>query len=120
MSSQVSRICAEIDDKIKAFLHRPIGGDRPYLRIDATYVKLHQNGRTCRSPSPSRSRQQRWPARNSRPGHRPSEAETFWTAFLRKLARGDGRYSEWSWTPRRSQLRRHTVIANSASHLHAR
>jgi hypothetical protein len=45
MSSQVSRICAEIDDKIKAFLHRPIGGDRPYLRIDATYVKLHQNVR---------------------------------------------------------------------------
>lgn len=33
-------------------------------------------------------RRQRWPARSSRHGHiGPSEAETFWTAFLRKLAR---------------------------------
>jgi Transposase, Mutator family len=32
-------------------------------------------------------RQQRWPARGSRHDYVPSEAETFWTAFLRKLAR---------------------------------
>lgn len=32
-------------------------------------------------------RQQRQPARSSRHGHWPSEAETFWTAFLRNLAR---------------------------------
>ncbi|MGY3408407.1 transposase-like protein [Bradyrhizobium sp. GM5.1] len=48
--SQVSRLCAEIDDKVKAFLARPIE-DRgrvalsPYLWIDATYVKVRQNGR---------------------------------------------------------------------------
>src|ERR1700743_3134020 len=43
--SQVSRLCAEIDDKVKAFLARPIEGDWPYLWIDATYVKVRQEGR---------------------------------------------------------------------------
>jgi hypothetical protein len=43
--SQVSRLCAEIDEKVKAFLARPIEGDWPYLWIDATYVKVRQNGR---------------------------------------------------------------------------
>jgi hypothetical protein len=28
---QVSRLCAEIDDRVKAFLDRPIEGDWPYL-----------------------------------------------------------------------------------------
>lgn len=32
--SQVSRLCEEIDDKVKAFLARPIEGDWPYLWID--------------------------------------------------------------------------------------
>lgn len=43
--SQVSRLCGEIDDKVKAFLARPIEGHWPYLWIDATYVKVRQNGR---------------------------------------------------------------------------
>ena len=29
--SQVSRLCVEIDDKIGAFLDRPLEGDWPYL-----------------------------------------------------------------------------------------
>src|SRR5579859_2084391 len=43
--SQVSRLCEEIDERVKAFLERPIEGDWPYLWIDATYVKGRQNGR---------------------------------------------------------------------------
>src|SRR3954469_15463630 len=43
--SQVSRLCEEIDDKVKAFLARPIEGVWPYLWIDATYVKARQAGR---------------------------------------------------------------------------
>jgi hypothetical protein len=43
--SQVSRLCEEIDDKVQAFLERPIEGGWPYLWIDATYVKVRQNGR---------------------------------------------------------------------------
>jgi len=40
--SRVSRLCEEIDDKVKAFLGRPIEGDWLYLWIDATYVKVRQ------------------------------------------------------------------------------
>ncbi len=43
--SQVSRLCAEIDERVNAFLNRPIEGDWPYLWIDATYVKTRQSGR---------------------------------------------------------------------------
>ena len=43
--SQVSRLCEEIDGKVKAFLERPLEGDWPYLWIDATYVKVRQAGR---------------------------------------------------------------------------
>ena len=40
--SQVSRLCEEIDQRVKAFLDRPIEGDWPYLWIDAAYVKVRQ------------------------------------------------------------------------------
>ncbi len=43
--SQVSRLCEEIDDKVGAFLERPIEGDWPYLWIDATYVNVREAGR---------------------------------------------------------------------------
>jgi transposase-like protein len=49
--SQVSRLCEEIDQRVKAFLDRPIEGDWPYLWIDATYVKVRQAGASSRSPS---------------------------------------------------------------------
>src|ERR671928_2231163 len=86
--SQVSRLCEEIDGKVKAFLERPIEGDWPYLWIDATYVKVRQNGRIV-------SVAVIVAAGVNADGRRevlgmdigPSEAETFWTGFLRKLAR---------------------------------
>jgi transposase-like protein len=34
--SQVSRLCAEIDERVGAFLNRPLEGDWPYLWFDAT------------------------------------------------------------------------------------
>ena len=43
--SQVSRLCAEIDERVTAFLERPLEGNWPYLWIDATYLKVRQNGR---------------------------------------------------------------------------
>ncbi len=43
--SQVSRLCEEIDGKVKAFLERPIEGDWPYLWIDASYPKVRRGGR---------------------------------------------------------------------------
>jgi transposase-like protein len=86
--SQVSRLCSEIDDKIGAFLDRPLEGDWPYLWLDATYVKVRQNGRIVSVAVIVAV------AVNS-DGRREvlgmavgvSEAETFWTDFLRTLAR---------------------------------
>ena len=43
--SQVSRLCAEIDERVQTFLQRPIEGDWPYLWIDATYLKVREAGR---------------------------------------------------------------------------
>ena len=43
--SEVSRLCAEIDERVKAFLNRPLEGDWPYLWLEATYVKVRQVGR---------------------------------------------------------------------------
>src|SRR5487761_2100643 len=86
--SQVSRLCAEIDDKVKAFLGRPIEGDWPYLWIDATYLKVRQNGRIV-SVAVIIAIGVNSDGRREVLGLDigPSEAETFWTAFLRKLAR---------------------------------
>ncbi len=35
----------EIDERVKAFLDRPIEGEWPYLWIDATYLKERERGR---------------------------------------------------------------------------
>ena len=43
--SQVSRACAEIDDRVRDFLTRRIEGDRTYLWLDTTYVKVRVAGR---------------------------------------------------------------------------
>ena len=86
--SKVSRLCGEIDDKVKAFLARPIEGDWPDLWIDATYVKVRQNGRIVSVAvivAVGVNSDGRREVLGMDIG--PSEAETFWTAFLRKLAR---------------------------------
>ena len=86
--SQVSRLCEEIDVRVKAFLERPIEGDWPYLWIDATYVKARQNDRVVSLAvivAVGANTDGRREVLGMDIG--PSEAETFWTAFLRKLAR---------------------------------
>jgi putative transposase len=86
--SQVSRLCEEIDEKVQAFLDRPIEGDWPYLWIDATYVKVRQNGRIISVAviiAVGVNSDGRREVLGMEIG--ASEAETFWTAFLRKLAR---------------------------------
>lgn len=87
--SQVSRLCSEIDDRVKAFLGRPIEGDWPYLWIDATYVKVRQQGRIV-SVAVIIAIGVNSDGRREVLGMDigPSEDETFWTAFLRKLGRG--------------------------------
>lgn len=43
--SQVSRLCADIDVRVNAFLQRPLEGSWPYLWLDATYIKVRDGGR---------------------------------------------------------------------------
>jgi transposase-like protein len=86
--SQVSRLCEEIDERVTAFLDRPIEGDWPYLWIDATYVKVRQNGRIVSVAvivAVGVNSDGRREVLGMDIG--ASEAESFWTAFLRKLAR---------------------------------
>jgi len=86
--SQVSRLCEEIDERVGAFLSRPIEGDWPYLWIDATYLKVRQAGRIV-------SVAVIIAVAVNTDGVReilgleigPSEAEPFWTSFLRSLTR---------------------------------
>ena len=84
--SQVSRLCEEIDGKVKAFLDRPIEGDWPYLWLDATYVKVRQNSRVVTVAviiAVGVNSDGRREVLGMDIG--ASEAEAFWTAFLRKL-----------------------------------
>lgn len=99
--SQVSRLCApigkckhlpagqgEIDDKVKAFLDRPIEGEWPYLWIDATYLKVRRGGRIV-SVAVIIAIGVNTDGRREVLGLEigTSEAEPIWTEFLRKLTR---------------------------------
>jgi putative transposase len=86
--SQVSRLCEEIDERVNAFLERPLEGDWPYLWIDATYVKVRQGGRIVSIATiiaVAVNAEGRREVLGMATG--PSEAETFWTQFLRSLMR---------------------------------
>jgi len=86
--SQVSRLCEEIDVRVKAFLDRPIEGDWAYLWIDATYLKVRQNGRIVSvavTIAVGVNDDGRREVLGMAIGH--SEAEVFWIDFLRGLAR---------------------------------
>lgn len=86
--SQVSRLCGEIDDKIRSFLDRPLEGDWPYLWLDATYVKVREAGRivpVAVTVAVAVNDQGRREILGMAIG--ASEAETFWTEFLRSLTR---------------------------------
>ena len=81
-------MCGEIDGKIAAFLDRPLEGEWPYIWLDATYVKARRDGRIVSvavivavGVNDDGRREVLGLAIGA------SEAETFWTDFLRKLAR---------------------------------
>ena len=85
--SQVSRLVAEIDERVNAFLARPIEGEWPYLWIDATYLKVREGGRivsTAAIIAVGVNTDGRREVLGVATG--PSEAEPFWKAFLRSLA----------------------------------
>lgn len=86
--SQVSRLCGEIDERVNAFLERPLEGDWPYLWIDATYVRVRQAGRVQTVAviiAVAVNTEGRREVIGMEVG--ASEAELFWTNFLRSLTR---------------------------------
>ena len=86
--SQVSRLCAEIDERVQTFLNRPIEGDWPYLWIDATYLKVREAGRIVSVAAilaVGANTNGRREVLGLQVG--ASEAEPFWTEFLRTLTR---------------------------------
>ena len=75
-------------ERVHAFLNRPLEGDWPYLWIDATYVKVRASGRIVSvaviiavAVNTEGIREVLGMALG------PSEAEPFWTKFLRDLSR---------------------------------
>ena len=86
--STVSKLCKEIDERVGAFLARPLEGEWPYLWLDATYLKQREGGRIVSVAAIIA-------VAVSTDGRReivglhigPSEAETFWSAFLKSLLR---------------------------------
>lgn len=86
--SQVSKLCKQIDERVHAFLDRPLEGEWPYLWLDATYLKVREGGRIVSVAAIIAV------AANT-DGRReiiglgigPSQAETFWSSFLKSLVK---------------------------------
>lgn len=85
---QVSRLVGEINERVHAFLDRPLEGDWPYLWIDATYVKVRKAGRIV-SVAVIIAADENTDGGREVLGRRvgPSEAEPFWTDLLCSLMR---------------------------------
>jgi putative transposase len=86
--SQVSKLCKDIDERVNAFLDRPLTGEWPYLWLDATYLKQREGGRIV-SVAAIIAMAVNAEGRREIVGLHigPSEAETFWSTFLKSLSR---------------------------------
>jgi putative transposase len=86
--SQVSRLCAEIDERVQTFLARPIEGEWPYLWLDATYLRARRASHIVSVAvivAVGVNTDSRREVLGMTVGH--SEAEPSWVQFLRSLAR---------------------------------
>ncbi|MDQ3095069.1 MAG: IS256 family transposase, partial [Actinomycetota bacterium] len=85
--SEVSRICAGLDEQVAAYDTRPLDHCAfPYVFLDATYCKARLNGRVVSQAvviATGVSADGRREVLGSRVGD--SENKTFWTEFLRSL-----------------------------------
>jgi transposase-like protein len=86
--STVSKLCKDIDERVNAFLDRPLEGEWPYLWLDATYLKVRDGGRVVSVAAIIAVAVDAEGRREIVGLHLgPSEAETFWATFLRSLVR---------------------------------
>ena len=86
--SQVSKLCKDIDERVNAFLDRPLDGEWPYLWLNATYLKVRDGGRIVSVAAiiavavTTEGRREIVGL-----GIGPSEAEPFWSSFLKGLVK---------------------------------
>lgn len=86
--SSVSKLCKDIDERVNAFLKRPLADDWAYLWLDATYLKVREGGRIVSVAAIIAVAVNTEGKREIVGLHiGPSEAEPFWTSFLRDLVR---------------------------------
>jgi putative transposase len=87
--SEVSRICAGLDEQVGAFRTRPLEGRYPYLWLDAKVEKVRDGGRVVRKCLVI-AHGVHESGRREAIGIDCGEAETeaFWRDFLRGLVRG--------------------------------
>jgi transposase-like protein len=84
--SEVSRLCAELDERVDAFLSRTLTGSWPFLWLDATYLKAREGGRVVSKAvvvAVGVNAEGRRETLGLAVG--PTETQAFWTAFLRGL-----------------------------------
>ncbi len=86
--SEVSRICALLDEQVEAFRQRPLEGDYVYLWLDAKVEKVRDGGRVRRKALVI-AHGVHETGRREIIGLDVGEAETeaFWTTFLRGLVK---------------------------------
>jgi putative transposase len=86
--STVSKLCKDIDERVNAFLGRPLEGEWPYLWLDATYLKVREGGRIVSVAAIIAVAVDTEGRREIVGLHLgPSEAETFWSTFLKSLVK---------------------------------
>src|SRR5437763_11047679 len=86
--STVSKLCKDIDERVGAFLDRPLVGEWPDLWLDATYLKQREGGRIVSVAAIIAVAVNTEGKREIVGLHiGPSEAETYWSTFLKSLAR---------------------------------
>ena len=86
--SQVSRLCCEIDERVNAFLTRPIEGEWPYVWLDASDIHIQRDNRivaTAVIVAVGVNAEGRREVLGMTTGH--GEAGPFGAEFLRCLAR---------------------------------
>jgi putative transposase len=84
--SEVSRLCATLDAEVERFRTRPLTGQYPYLWLDATYLKVRQDGRVVSMAvviAIGVTAEGKREVLGLDVG--PSEEEAFWQQFLRGL-----------------------------------
>ena len=84
--STVSKLCKDIDERVNAFLDRPLSGDWPYLWLDATYLRQREGGRIVSVAAIIAVAVNGEGKREIVGLHiGSSEAETFWSTCFRSL-----------------------------------